>query len=539
MEIEKFGLGIRFDLDKTCVLGRNGNDAAGDFILKKLFENLTADDVENLNLYAGEFKLNPSEKDGIFTVVFTEGGHKCMQALYNKIASDAEISSYLTSYLPFVQTNVLRKAENLIYYGKFDENGILRGADIEQNFSLSAEKKKHSNKKKNNKRSALNQKFKIVLAPDKFKGSMTAETAADILDAAAKQIFPDASVVKLPIADGGEGTLNALVCACGGRKQSAEVTGPNGKKKVSAQYGMIYGDTAVIEMAEASGLALLSEEERNPLETTSRGTGELIIRALDEGAEHLIIGIGGSASNDGGIGAASALGVKFLDAEGNVVGGCGADLQKVESIDLSGLDERLLKIDITVICDVDNPLTGPNGATWVYAPQKGADKDAIIMLEKGMKNIERMYNSIAGSDVCALAGSGAAGGMGAMLRTLLNAEIVPGAEAVLKAVGFSEKIKDADLLITGEGKFDKTSVENKKAAGTVIRIAEAENIPTAVIAGCLSEEYKKISEIDGKVKLFAVSDELPPDDVLKNSAKQAFFEAAMNMFRVLAAQKTD
>ena len=540
MDIEKFGLGIRFDLDKTDTSADEGESAAEKFILTKFFENLITEDVEGLNLYTGEYKLNPAEKDGIFTIALTEGGHKCMKSLYNKISSDTQLSEYLTSYLPFVQTNVLRNAETLAYCGRFDENGILKGENSEPVFipkmktKTKTKKKRHQNKKQTSDNVS---DIKIVLAPDKFKGSMTAETAADILCAAAKEIIPDATVVKLPMADGGEGTLNTLVCACGGIKHTADVTGPTGRKKVTAEYGFVYGGTAIIDMAEASGLMLLNEDERNPLETTSRGTGELIIRALDEGAERIIIGIGGSATNDAGMGAATALGAKFLDSDGNALAGWGADMQKVSKTDLSALDKRLFDTDIIVMCDVDNPLTGPNGATFVYAPQKGADAEMLPMLETGMKNIERLYNSIAGEEVCSLKGCGAAGGMGAMLKTLANARLIPGAEAVLETLDFIKEIKNADLVVTGEGMFDRTSAENEKAVGTVIRFAEKENIPAAVIAGCLSEEYKNISEIRENIKLFAVYDRQPAWEELEKDAEARLFEAAKEMFREFSNEK--
>ncbi|WP_461369902.1 glycerate kinase [Candidatus Darwinibacter acetoxidans] len=323
---------------------------------------------------------------------------------------------------------------------------------------------------------------KIVIAPDSFKGSLSSTEAAQAMARGVQRVLPEAELVLLPLSDGGEGLVESLVTASGGELLEYEVTGPLGSP-VTAQMGLMGGGrTAVIEMAQASGLVLVPEAERNPLVTTTFGTGELIAKALDLGCDHLIIGIGGSATNDGGMGMAQALGVRFLDEEGELLGSGGGELARLASIDLSRLDPRLEDVRIEVACDVNNPLTGPQGASHVYGPQKGATPEMVEFLDAALARYDRILQRDAGQDVGRVPGAGAAGGLGAGLMALLGGRLVSGIELVLSALDFETKAAGASLVLTGEGKFDAQSAYGKVPMG-VARRSRALGVPVVVIAG--------------------------------------------------------
>lgn len=323
---------------------------------------------------------------------------------------------------------------------------------------------------------------KIVIAPDSFKGSLSSTEAAQAMARGVQRVLPEAELVLLPLSDGGEGLVESLVTASGGELLEYEVTGPLGTP-VTAQMGLMGGGrTAVIEMAQASGLVLVPEAERNPLVTTTFGTGELIAKALDLGCDHLIIGIGGSATNDGGMGMAQALGVRFLDEEGELLGSGGGELARLASIDLSRLDPRLEDVRIEVACDVNNPLTGPQGASHVYGPQKGATPEMVEFLDAALARYDRILQRDAGQDVGRVPGAGAAGGLGAGLMALLGGRLVSGIELVLSALDFETKAAGASLVLTGEGKFDAQSAYGKVPMG-VARRSRALGVPVVVIAG--------------------------------------------------------
>jgi glycerate kinase len=323
---------------------------------------------------------------------------------------------------------------------------------------------------------------KIVIAPDSFKGSLSSTEAAQAMARGVQRALPEAELVLLPLSDGGEGLVESLVTASGGELLEYEVTGPLGSP-VTAQMGLMGGGrTAVIEMAQASGLVLVPEAERNPLVTTTFGTGELIAKALDLGCDHLIIGIGGSATNDGGMGMAQALGVRFLDEEGELLGSGGGELARLASIDLSRLDPRLEDVRIEVACDVNNPLTGPQGASHVYGPQKGATPEMVEFLDAALARYDRILQRDAGQDVGRVPGAGAAGGLGAGLMALLGGRLVSGIELVLSALDFETKAAGASLVLTGEGKFDAQSAYGKVPMG-VARRSRALGVPVVVIAG--------------------------------------------------------
>jgi glycerate 2-kinase len=329
--------------------------------------------------------------------------------------------------------------------------------------------------------------MKVIIAPDSFKESLSALEVANAIEKGFRDIFPEAEYVKIPMADGGEGTVQSLVDATGGRIVKTEVTGPLGDR-VKAFFGVLGdGKTAVIEMAAASGLHLVPSEKRNPLVTTTRGTGELILAALDEGAEHIIIGIGGSATNDGGAGMIQALGGRLLDRHGQEIGLGGGSLSELADIDLSGLDVRLKHVKIEVACDVDNPLTGPKGASAVFGPQKGATPEMVATLDKNLHHYADVIERVLGKQVKDIPGAGAAGGLGAGLLAFLEAELKRGVEIVLETVKFHERIQDASLVITGEGRIDGQTIFGKTPIG-VAKAAKRYNIPVIAIAGSVSDD---------------------------------------------------
>ena len=329
--------------------------------------------------------------------------------------------------------------------------------------------------------------MKIVIAPDSYKESLTAFEVATEIEAGFRAVFPDAEYIKLPMADGGEGTVAAMVAATGGTLVEVDVTGPLGEP-VKSCYGLTGdGKTAIIEMAAASGLALVAPGLRNPLKTTSYGTGELIRAALDAGVCYLIIGIGGSATNDGGAGMLQALGVKLLDNFGLEIVFGGGSLANLERIDISGLDPRLKTCRIEAACDVNNPLTGPQGASVVFGPQKGATPEMVTVLDANLARYAGLINRDLDLQVDSVPGAGAAGGMGAALLAFLGARLRPGIEIVMEAVGLEAHLRDADLVITGEGRIDSQTIYGKTPIG-VARVAKRYNKPVIGIAGSVSAD---------------------------------------------------
>ncbi|OMI25124.1 glycerate kinase [Bacillus haynesii] len=344
--------------------------------------------------------------------------------------------------------------------------------------------------------------MKIVIAPDSFKESMTSLEAARSIEKGFKAVLPDAEYVNIPVADGGEGTVQALVDATGGDIVHQTVTGPLGKP-VKAAYGLLGdGKTAVIEMAEASGLHLVPPGQRNPLLTTTRGTGELILDAAEKGVSTIIIGLGGSATNDGGAGMAAALGAKFLNRDGEEIENSGGALAEIAKIDVSGLNPKLKHIQFEAACDVDNPLTGPRGASAVFGPQKGANSEMTALLDQNLKHYAAAVKAELGCEIDSIPGAGAAGGLGAGLCAFLNAELKSGVDIVLDTLSFSERIKGADLVITGEGKIDGQTVSGKTPAGVAKR-ARSENIPVIAFAGSLGEGCELVYDI-GISALFSI-----------------------------------
>ena len=363
--------------------------------------------------------------------------------------------------------------------------------------------------------------MKIVIAPDSYKESLSATEVAQAIEKGFREIFPQAQFVSVPVADGGEGTVEAMIAVTQGRAVMSTVTGPLGDP-VQAQWG-ISGDggTAFIEMAAASGLALVPPERRNPLITTSYGTGELILQALESGVKSIIIGIGGSATNDGGAGMVQALGAKLCDANGSPIGFGGGSLMSLNHIDISGLDARLQACTIRVACDVTNPLTGPSGASCIFGPQKGATAAMIAELDRNLAHYAEVIKKSLRVDVKEVPGSGAAGGMGGALMAFLGAELRSGIEIVTQALNLEEHIHDCTLVVTGEGRLDSQSIHGKVPVG-VASVAKKYHKPVIGIAGSLTRDVGVVHQY-GIDSVFSVLNRI-------GSLEEAFREAADNIY---------
>ncbi|HFQ9140510.1 TPA: glycerate kinase [Enterobacter cancerogenus] len=373
--------------------------------------------------------------------------------------------------------------------------------------------------------------MKIVIAPDSYKESLSALEVATAIENGFRDIFPTAEYVKLPVADGGEGTVEAMVAATGGRIVPVDVTGPLGER-VDGFYGLS-GDeqSAFIEMAAASGLERVAPSKRNPLITTSWGTGELIRHALDAGVKHIIIGIGGSATNDGGAGMVQALGAKLLGANGQPVGQGGGELANLARIDVSEFDRRLADCRIEVACDVTNPLTGEEGASAIFGPQKGATPEMIVTLDNALEHYAQVIARDLDIDVLHLAGGGAAGGMGAALYAFCGAQLRQGIEIVTDALHLDEQVADADLVITGEGRIDSQTIHGKVPVG-VARVAKRYNKPVIGIAGSLTADVGVVHDhgIDAVFSVIYTICSL--EDALENASENVRM-AARNIAAVL------
>ena len=335
--------------------------------------------------------------------------------------------------------------------------------------------------------------MKIVIAPQGFKGNLTALQVARAIEKGIKRVVPGARTAIKPMADGGEGTVQALVDATGGKMMATEVTGPLGER-VTAQWGILSDKvTAAIEMAAASGLPLVPHEKRNPLVTTTYGTGELIQAALDNGCRKLIIGIGGSATNDGGAGMAQALGARLLDTKGKQLPFGGAALARLEHIDITGLDSRLTGFDVLLASDVNNPLCGPKGASAIYGPQKGATPELVKQLDAALAHYADVIQRDLGLDLKEVPGAGAAGGLGLGLMVFLKARLVPGIEVIIDTTNLVETLKDADLVFTAEGRIDQQSAMGKVPTGVALKAKEF-GIPVIALAGEIGDDYAVVYE---------------------------------------------
>lgn len=327
---------------------------------------------------------------------------------------------------------------------------------------------------------------KIIIAPDSFKGSLTSTEVADAIEAGILKIFPNCETVKIPIADGGEGTCDTLVKAMNGKKIKVWVHDPL-MRQIEVEYGWVNDKKiAIMEMAAASGITLLRKHEQNPTVTTTFGMGEMIKDALLHGSRQFLIGIGGSATNDAGTGMLRSLGFRFLDKDGKEVDGTGGTLYQIVEIDESEAMPELVDAHFSIACDVNNPFCGPDGAAYVFAQQKGADKEMMKELDDGMEHFRKLIEFKKGVDLNTIAGAGAAGGLGGGCVAFLNAQLIPGIEMILEAVQFEKHLQNADLVITGEGKLDKQTVMGKAASG-ILEAATRNNVPVIALGGSVED----------------------------------------------------
>jgi glycerate kinase len=373
----------------------------------------------------------------------------------------------------------------------------------------------------------------IIVAPDSFKGSLTALEAADAIIQGVLDILPDAEIVSIPLADGGEGTVEALVRATRGRLCHAEVTGPLGET-VEAQFGLLGDDvTGVIEMAQAAGLYLVPEKNRNPLLATTYGVGQLMLAALDQGCTQLIVGIGGSATNDGGAGMAQALGIRLLDEKGNELRRGAASLMSLAKIDTTGLDPRIPRTKIWAASDVTNPLCGPTGASAVYGPQKGASSQMVAMLDKALWHLGEVISEQLGVEVREMPGTGAAGGLGAGLVAFAGARLRSGASLILELLHFEEYLEAADLVLTGEGKVDEQTQYGKALSG-IAMLAEKHHVPVIAFTGCLAEEEDKLAQRGLAAVLPLATGPMTEEDAMTRGGEllQAAAERAMRLITI-------
>lgn len=371
---------------------------------------------------------------------------------------------------------------------------------------------------------------KIVIAPDSFKGNIPAAEVCKIVAQAAKEVFPAAVTVSMPLSDGGEGFVDSMLHAKAGKRVTVTVNNPL-MRPIEADYAILPDGTAVVEMAAASGLPLIAREQRNPFLTSTYGAGELIAHALYKGCRSILLGLGGSATNDGGIGAAAALGIRFLAQDGTL---CltGGDLSRIVRVDASGMHAGLRSASITIACDVMSPLCGNDGAAHVFAPQKGASQQDIQTLDEGLDRLARLLKTQFGKDLCALQGAGAAGGMALPLCVFANAPLRLGLDVVLDAMGFDRHM-DADLVVTGEGRTDAQSAMGKVVSGVAKR-AKAFGVPVVVLSGGLDTGLDALYAA-GVTAAFATCRKVQTREQALEGGREALYLSAMDLFRLVRA----
>lgn len=374
--------------------------------------------------------------------------------------------------------------------------------------------------------------MKFLFASDSFKGTLSSEQIITLLDAAAKNVFPDCETMGIPVADGGEGTIDAVISVLHGSIHEVGVHGPLMEEVVS-HYGETGNGAAVIEMAAASGLPMVPVDKRDPRVTTTYGTGELIKTALDRGCRDITIAIGGSATNDGGMGAMRALGIRFLDENGEELSGCGNDLARVADIDISGLHSAVKDARFTIMCDVNNPLTGPDGATYTFGKQKGGSPEILDELEQGMIHYAALIREKMGTDVDQIPGSGAAGGLGAAFCVFLKAEMKSGIETVLDLIHFDELLEGVDLVITGEGRIDWQSAFGKVPSGIGNRCRK-KGIPAIAIVGGMGDKAEMIFDHGIDSIITTINGAMGLDEALER-AEELYAGAAERAFRMVKA----
>lgn len=371
---------------------------------------------------------------------------------------------------------------------------------------------------------------KFIILPDSFKGTISSEGVANIMKKSIEKHFPKANIVSVPIADGGEGSVDAFLSALNGDRVDIVCTGPY-FEKMNAYYGLIdEGKTAVIEMAASAGLPLVGNK-KDPSKTTTFGTGEMIRDALGRGVKKIIIGLGGSSTNDAAAGCLSALGVNFLDKDNKAFIPRGESLNLIKGVDISGLDKRIENTEIEVMCDIDNPLYGKNGAAYVFAPQKGADRDMVESLDANLKYFSNITKEFLDIDLKDLPGAGAAGGMGYGIASYLGGNLKMGIDIVLDAVNFDENLKDTDIVFTGEGNLDSQSLSGKVVIG-ISRRCKKENVPVIAVVGGVSDNIGSVYD-EGVTSVFSINRRPEPFDVSRHKTEDNLSFTMDNIVRIL------
>lgn len=375
---------------------------------------------------------------------------------------------------------------------------------------------------------------KAVIIPDSFKGTISSQRICELMSQIVERVFPGCELRAIPVADGGEGSVDAFLASVGGERVEAEITGPWFERR-TAQYGLLNGGkTAVLEMAAAAGLPLVGDR-RDPSRTTTYGLGELLIHAAGRGAGRFILGLGGSATNDGGCGAAAAAGVRFYDRSGKSFIPTGCTLKDISHIDVSGLHPALREAEMTAMCDIDNPMYGKNGAAYVFGPQKGADAAMVSELDDGLRHLAGVILRDTGADVARLPGAGAAGAMGAGMAAFFGARLSPGIDIVLDTVGFDEAIANADVIFTGEGRLDSQSLRGKVVIGVARRASKQGKPVIAVVGGA---DYGAEASWDAGVTAVFPTSRLPQDfSVLKEHSEENLVFTFENILRMLKASE--
>ncbi len=370
---------------------------------------------------------------------------------------------------------------------------------------------------------------KFICIPDSFKGTLSSAQVCSIMEKAIHRHFPKSEVVKIEVADGGEGSVDAFLAALGGIKIKVTVNNPY-FEPMESFYGLLDGQVAVIEMAAAAGLPLVSDRP-NPYMTTTFGVGELMLDAISRGCKKIIVGLGGSSTNDGGAGAAAALGIRFLDASGKSFVPTGKTLKDIVSIDLGGLDPRFQEVEIITMCDIDNPMFGPKGAAYIFAPQKGATPDMVEVLDQGLRHLAKVIEKQLGVHVSTIPGGGAAGAMGAGMVAFFNSRLQMGIETILDLVDFDRLIQDADLIFTGEGKIDAQSLQGKVPIG-VARRAKKAGVDVIAVVGCIGEDIEAAYDL-GITSIFSINPAPVPYEIAKLRSKENLALTMDNIVRIL------
>lgn len=370
---------------------------------------------------------------------------------------------------------------------------------------------------------------KFLVIPDSFKGTMDSMRVCTIMEQSIRRSYPDAHIISIPVADGGEGTVDAFLTAMGGERVPIEVAGPY-HAPVKAHYGIVDGDTAVIEMAACAGLPLVGHD-MHPDRTTTFGVGEIILDAARRGCTRIIVGLGGSATNDGGSGAAAAVGVEFRDHAGNVFIPTGGTLSKIGSIDVSGMDPALADVEIITMCDIDNPLYGNHGAAYVFGPQKGADEKMVAFLDDQLRAFDEVVKRSLGKEVSLLPGAGAAGGMGGGMVAFFNARLEMGIEVVLNTVQFDDLLEGADMVFTGEGKLDVQSLRGKVVVGIAHR-TKPRGVPLVAVVGDIGDSVEAVYE-QGVSAIFSINRVARDFQDVKSRAEQDLELTMDNLMRFL------